>query len=90
VVDNGQRDQKSHCRNSAYANQHHVDDPVQPLPCAAMGAFLKVLLIVDTHLTAQAGNVIPPAGKDVSNNVVRASGMESAPFPLSPHISVHR
>jgi hypothetical protein len=67
---------KSHQEDCAgkrgQGDQGEINVAVQMLSGTAVGAAVKVLFVVFTHLGRKAGDVITPAGKNFSNNGINA------------------
>ena len=72
VADHGEREKKNGCRGGGKHDQGHINDAVKFLPVAAMLALLEVLLVVATHFRRQAGNIVPPAGQNLSDEWIYA------------------
>ena len=66
MTDGAERDQEDDGGNACDDDQSDVNGAVQALARAAVVASDEVLLIVLAHLRRDAGDVIPPTGKDIS------------------------
>lgn len=69
---------ESHNRKSADDDEKNVDRAGDGLAAAAMGALDEMLFVIGTHGRREAGDVISPAGEDVSYNLIRAGGRMQA------------
>ena len=68
---NGAEGQKEdHGRAAGNEDERKVDGAMQALFLAAAKTFVKVLLVVGAHVRREAGEVISPAGKNVTDNLV--------------------
>jgi hypothetical protein len=64
--------QKRDDRQRADGDKEDVDGAGQTLTAAAIGTVGEMLLVVGAHLGRDAGDVVPPAGEDGSDDGIRA------------------
>jgi hypothetical protein len=72
VADCAKRHEKHYGGDAGHDHEANIDGAVRELAGAAVGAFGEVLFVVAAHLWREAGNVVPPAGKNVANYLVTA------------------
>src|SRR5437868_14307103 len=64
--------QKYPAGNRGQRNQPHINHTVDLLAVAALFASSKMAFVIAAHLQRQAGNVIPPARQNLSNDRINA------------------
>src|SRR6266849_4244984 len=72
MEDNAKGHEEDHAGKRGQSDQREVDVAVQMLAGTAVGAAVKVFVVVFPHLGREAGDVITPAGKNFSNNGIDA------------------
>ena len=72
VTDNGEGDEENESGYGGKTDQGEVDGAVKFAAFAAVLALDEVSLIVATHFREDAGDVVTPAGQDVSDDFVNA------------------
>src|SRR5579859_2559119 len=81
--------QKHNGGDAGHDHQAQINGAMQELAATAMGALGKVLLIVTAHLRREAGNVVTPAGENISYYFVsthHADRREALRRPATVHL----
>ena len=81
MPDHPKREQENPRRKGRHPDQPNVNNAVDLLPAATVLALRKVVFVVASHLCREAGDIVPPACEDLSNNRINA---------LLTHEGVHR
>src|SRR6266568_719360 len=72
MPDHAKSQQKASRRHRCQSNQPHIDHAMDFLPAAAVFAFREVAFVVAAHLWREAGDVVPPARQNLSNDWINA------------------
>src|SRR5579864_3551159 len=72
ISDDSECQQENSRRNRCQHDQPNVNDAVNLLPAAAVFAGCKMILIVAAHFRCQAGNIVPPARQNLTNDWINA------------------
>ena len=70
VADGAKGQQKHHRRSAGYEDEREVNGAMQSLLLAAAQTFGEVLLVVGSHVWREAGDVIAPTGKNLTDDLV--------------------
>ena len=73
TVQHGRGQQKGEDGQRTDGDQQHVDGARQVLAAAALRALRQVMIVVCAHRRREAGDVVSPAGQNVSNDRVCAA-----------------